>query len=208
LTTASRSIAAACSRAYFQVLYRLSSKRVARGVEIGLPPENAEGPKLEQALELIATHSPTDWARLRRRVRRILVFQHLDGQAEWHRSPRVVALAAAFLARPGIEPAHVAATLVHEATHAWLEGLGFEYVTGRRGRIEAICYRREAAFARRLAGGERLASYYDDLAQAALGSDQWSQSAFVERRKQTLVNAGLPKWLVSLLAWRSAPRAR
>src|SRR2546427_9194317 len=47
---------------------------------------------------------------------------------------------------PQTSAARLASTLVHEATHARLDRLGFRYAAERRARIEGICFRREIAF--------------------------------------------------------------
>lgn len=93
-------------------------------------------------------------------------------------------------------------------SHAWLEGLGFRYSEAQRGRIEAICFRREAAFARRFRGGEALAEHYEECASHALISTQWTAVAFAERRRQTLEGSGLPRWLSQWLTPDSVPPTR
>jgi len=54
-------------------------------------------------------------------------------------------------------PADIAVTLVHEAVHAKIERFGIAYDEHRRAAIEAVCIRREIAFAMRLPDGEAIA---------------------------------------------------
>jgi hypothetical protein len=86
---------------------------------------------------------------------------------------------------------------VHEGTHAWLDRLGFGYEPARRARIEAICFRAEIAFARRLADPEDVI----DRAQRQLTHDPsyWTDGAFRRRTLGDLTTLGLPRWLVALL---------
>lgn len=163
--------------------------------------------RLSTAFRLLETYAPRDLARLHRLVDRVLVHDALGGQGEWNARCRMVCLRTDFVVSPATDDAHVAGTLVHEVTHAWLESHGFRYLEERRGRIEAICYRRQAAFARRLPGGEPLAVYYEGRAADALVSDQWTPAAFRERTKHALERAGVPQWAIAIFARRSASRA-
>lgn len=190
------------------MLWRTSPRRQLRGVAVGATTDVPPWEDLDGALCLIEAHSPVDWSRLCRLVRRILVVEVLDGQAEWRSHVRMILLRAEVLARPTTQPAHIAATIVHEVTHAWLEALGFQYIEARRGRIEAICFRREAAFAHRLPGGEALAAYYGERAKHALTSPHWTAAAFAERRRRTLEGSGLPRWLSRWLSPDNVPPAR
>lgn len=93
---------------------------------------------------------------------------------------------------------HVAATVVHEATHAWLEHHSFEFVVERRQRIEAICYRSEAAFSRRIPNGGDEAALYDRCAELVLEEpkDDWSDESLRDQHVQELRELGAPEWLI------------
>jgi hypothetical protein len=159
------------------------------------------------ALNLIAEFDPRQLDRLRRLTAGVIIFDDTGPLGEWMREPRLIRLNEAYVAAPATMDSEVAATIVHEVTHAWLEARGFAYRLEHRRRIEAICYRAEAAFARRLPEGAALASKYEErrarvLAQA---DDDWSDAAFYEK---TLVRAralGAPE---CLLAWSARRRKR
>ena len=193
------------ARLNWGLVFRLSARRTITGVQVGCPPgeRDAEGrifAKLGAALRLIEIYAPEDLARLRRLVDRLLVHDGLGGQGEWDARCRMVCLRTGFVMGPTTDDAHVAATLVHEVTHAWLESYGFRYREDRRGRIESICYRRQAAFARRIPGGDPLAVYYEGRAADALVSDEWAPAAFIERQKRALARAGVPRWAIAMFA--------
>lgn len=169
---------------YARGLFRLAEGRVIHGVEVRIlmpdvPYEDLFG-KVELALDLLAEYAPQSLVWLRR-YGRILVFGNPQGPpGEWHRNARVVRLSETYVARAKSQPAHVAATIVHETAHAWLEAHGVPYAPENRRRIEAICVRAEVRFAGRIPGGSELAMYYADSARRILaGSDEeWSDEAF------------------------------
>jgi hypothetical protein len=101
---------------------------------------------------------------------------------------------------------------VHEATHAWLDHLGFSYTPGRRARIEAICYRAEAAFAREIPECQDVAREYEMCAQLVLEQpdEEWSDAAFRSRTIARLVELGVPGWAARLVSRSSSvlPDAR
>lgn len=123
----------------------------------------------------------------------------------WSRDARLVRLREDYVLDPATSSADVASTLVHEGTHAWLCRLGFGYEEHRRARIEAICYRSEVAFARRLPNGETLLPDLD--AALALDPALYSAAAQRERDAADLRTLGVPGWLVRFLVLISRRRA-
>jgi len=76
----------------------------------------------------------------------------------------------------------LASTIVHETTHARLERYGIGYSEELRARVEAICSRRELAFAARLpASSELQQSIVRCLEWYQANSDQFSDAHFQER---------------------------
>jgi hypothetical protein len=140
----------------------------------------------------------------RRQIAVSLLFRHarLPGYlAEFNSKLRACVLDERFVLAETTQPEEIAVVIVHEATHARLENLGIGYDDGQRDRIEAICVRRELAFAKRLPNGhpkrERVEATLD--AQAEF----WSNTAFRQRdtegRAQTLRYLGTPNWIVRVL---------
>lgn len=95
----------------------------------------------------------------------------------------------------------IATTIVHEATHARLERYGVEYKQELRTRIEAICFRRELAFAARLPNRVEL---HQEIAQCLewyhANPDQFSDAQFREHQMVGEIEAlrylRTPDWLV------------
>ena len=106
----------------------------------------------------------------------------------------------------------IAATIVHEATHARLLKCGIGYEETLRDRVEAVCYRRELAFARKLPNGERVREHAQDA--LTMPRATWADPAFrdrdVEGSVQVLRHLGVPNALVRALlaisAWRGPKR--
>ena len=100
---------------------------------------------------------------------------------------------------PETRAMEVAATIVHEATHAWPDHHGSAFVAARRQRIEAICYRAEAAFARRVPSAEDLVALYEACADFVLeqSEDDWSDAALRDRQAEALREFGTPRWFIN-----------
>jgi hypothetical protein len=102
-------------------------------------------------------------------------------------------------------PEVIAATIVHKATHARLCRCGIGYDEIVRGRVEAVCFRREFAFARKLPNGDHVR----ERAQVALAippvtwTDAAGRDRDLEGSVQVLRHLRVPNWLVrALLAIR------
>jgi hypothetical protein len=106
----------------------------------------------------------------------------------------------------------IAATIVHEATHARLERRGIQYVENQRQRIEAVCIRRELNFIAKLA-------HVEPLQEARTGALEWcvngaqdflSDSGFATRHEEGSVEAfrylGWPEWLIGFMLKAMARR--
>ena len=189
------------------MLFRLSRRRVIADYEIGaLLTEGGAYKVIEakctEALALLQTRAPRAYQRLIRHTDGALVFSSTEPRGEWIRPARLMRLQETFVTKPTTQPAHIAATMVHEATHAWLNACGFIYTPDRRRRIEAVCIRAQAAFARQLDGGHQLAEYYEARAQEVLGQSdaQWSDAALAARAVDDLRDIGTPTWLVRIVA--------
>jgi hypothetical protein len=198
-------IGAALERALWSFNFKLAAKREIHGIRVGVALLEAEDEvvfaKLEAALDLLKRYDQRQLARLRR-FARVLVFGSVGPQGEWFRHARTIRLGERQVVATDTHAAHVAATIVHETTHAWLESLGFQYRPDRRRRIEALCYRAEAAFARKIPGGEDLSAYYMERARAILAGEDadWSDNAFRDRRVVRLAALGVPQRLAEILA--------
>jgi hypothetical protein len=196
------------SRHWWRTTFRFSERHTLSGCDVGIfLPLTHERATLEQkcadAFALLREYGPRELARIHALADGVLILGE-DGQVqgEWIPSARLIRLNAKCILQPDTTPTEIAATIVHEATHAWLEHHGFRYTLERRQRIEAICFRAEAAFARRIPDGNDLAELYDRCAKMVLEepSDRWSDQAFRERKLNQLRDVGAPAWLVNAVA--------
>jgi len=158
--------------------------------------------RVEDALSLIKQHSPLDYARVIRELKRIWVFLSFHSSlAEYKHSLKACVLDERFVPDSATTVGRLAATIVHEATHARLERCGIEYKQELRTRIEAICGRRELAFAARLPNSA-------ELQQAIAQSLRWYQAnpghfsdahfreKYVVDWIETARYAEVPDWLI------------
>ena len=109
--------------------------------------------RVEQALNLIKLCDPVRYHRLLRDLKRIWVTLVTDGLAEFDEALAACKLDERFVLDDATSVEQIAATIVHEATHARLAGYGIAYDEPIRHRVEAICLRREIAFANKLPNG-------------------------------------------------------
>jgi hypothetical protein len=194
----------------------LSSGRRVDGVWVGTYfQSNAEQVvrRVEEALRLVKTYDQRRYKRLISDLDRVWVRLVIGGLGKYTHSLRACELDERFVLAETSSPELIAATIVHEATHArlWRRGIGYD--ENVRGRVEAICIRRELAFARTLPSGEHV---YEQ-AQDALSNPPatWTDTAVRDRdlegSVQALRHLGVPNWLVRALvaagAWRSSRRS-
>jgi len=189
----------------------LSKRWIIVGVEVGvfLPDPGKIGTieaKISEAFALLRDFGPKYLARVKSLADGILLFHGTDALGSWTRDARLIQVSQGFIADPETKPVHIAATIVHEATHAWLDHLGFTYTPARRARIEAICYRTESAFARKLPDSEDVAREYEMCAQLVLEQpdEEWSDAAFRSRTVARLVDLGVPGWAARLVSRSSS----
>jgi hypothetical protein len=157
--------------------------------------------RVEQAMLLAKQHSPLNYARIIRDLERIWVFLLPHGLGQYQASLKACLLDERYVADPATSIERVASTIVHEATHARLQRYGIGYEEERRARIEAICFRRELAFATRLPDGAQLRQEiirYLDWYQA--NPDYFSDAQFQKRRTHNEIEAlrylKTPDWLI------------
>jgi hypothetical protein len=163
--------------------------------------------KLGEAVSILKTFSPYHHLQLSGGIR-VLVIGTVGPWGVWHNHSRMIQLQETWVTARDTHPVHVAATLVHELTHAWLDHRGVKYVAHRRRRIEAICYRAQARFVGRIPESAELRQYYLDRAAAVLNQsdDQWSNEAFRERDMELLAQMNTPAWIIRFLRRRDGDR--
>jgi hypothetical protein len=97
----------------------------------------------------------------------------------------------------------IAATIVHEATHARLMKRGIGYEEGLRSRVEKVCLRRQFAFAVRLPSGGPSPEAMEASLQWCDGdgnlTDEALRKQWREGASRALRHLRMPRWLVRFL---------
>ena len=188
-------------RAYWRLVVRLSTKCVHRGVTIGIlwptASDRVAVDRVKEALDLLALHAPIQLKRLRALVRGVWI-QPGGPAGSYVWAARVINIRySETLDIPVPSPAELASTLVHEATHAYLESRGIKPNTTIRHRVEYVCSRAEIAFARRPPDG---GSSIIENAEFMLAQPPtfWSPESRLQRYADYLRELDAPKWLVAL----------
>jgi hypothetical protein len=157
--------------------------------------------RVEAALLLVKHHSPLNYARILRELERIWVYLLPQSLGEYRASLRACLLDERYIADPATSLEQIGSAIVHEATHARLDRYGIQYRQEQRTRIEAICFRRELAFAARLPNGAELQQELErSLDWHVANPDYFHDAQFQKRGTSGEVEAlrylGAPEWFI------------
>ena len=186
--------------------FKRSEQRLLSGFVVAAPPWSPANEceviwaKLGAALDLIGTHDPRRFQRLQRDIDGIWAFGSPGYLAQWDDGLRLVLLSQQYVIAEATSVSDLASTLVHEGSHAWLTYLGFEYEESRRARLEAICFRCELSFVKRLPDAASLIEQIE--LQLTREPSFWNDAAFAKRNADVLRELGVPRWLVRFHRWR------
>jgi len=188
---------------------RLSSSRRTDGLWIGtfLPESEAQHllilRRVEEALRLIKTYDRIRYNRLIRDLKRVWVRPIPEARASFKYSLHACQLDTKFVVAETTLSERIAAAIVHEATHARLMRCGIGYEEELRARVEAVCLRREIAFAAKLPSGqqvreeaERALTWYADRSHL---TDTAIEERYARANLEELRNSGVPEWLLRFL---------
>lgn len=157
--------------------------------------------RVEDALALIKRHDPLNYSRICRNLERIWVDILPDAIAHYDRSLNACVFDQRFVLAETTTLGSIAASIVHEATHARLERCGIKYEEKLRPRIEAVCVGRELAFANKLPDSAELQeqrAYARQWYEA--NTEYFSDARFRQRDIRGRIKAmrylGMPKWLI------------
>jgi hypothetical protein len=191
----------------------LTERRTVHGLSLSMYIESAPlktdhlWPKLQAALDLIAAHHPV-WIRRMQQMNNSVNIRRIPGTRarliENHKTILDPYLLADFL------PAQVAASIVHEATHARLRWYGVAFRMETLAQEERMCRRAELRFGKRLqaAGIEGAHAVVARAATALAAKDEEVGVAIDWKDLQTLAevtrikDARLPNWLKRRVARR------
>lgn len=183
------------NRFYTKLGIWCSRKSEYEGIQIGVNRayDRDTEVKVQQALALIRDVSPSRFMRIHREVRRIRISSIAGRLAEWDVTEKECIVNGNYLDTPEITLTEVAATLIHEATHARIDRLGIKYTEDRRRRIERICIMEEIRFAKKRPDGEKVIRDAELL--LAEPDEFWTNKSQWEARLEALRNMDCPKWM-------------
>jgi hypothetical protein len=197
-----------------RILLWMSSGKDIDGLWVGAEVEAERAlPRVEAALDLIKTHDRQRYDRIIADLDRIWVRLLTMSVAQFSPSWQACLLDERFVLADSTQTAHIAAAIVHEATHARLWRYGFGYDEHLRQRVEAVCVRREMAFANRLPEGEPIRAWAADA--LALSPSYWTNATAQERHHEGSLEAlrhlrdnWLARALLAFFEWRQARMPR
>lgn len=148
--------------------------------------------KISRALDLLAAGYPRCLARLRRASRGVLVMPLGTAVGEFFSPLKLCCLDEKYVSKDSTLADEIAATLVHEATHAHLYAIGIGYPGPMHLRIEKLCHRRELWFGKRL-GSQGVCERAENYLQQP--DSFWSPEARKARWLNTLKEYEITGWV-------------
>lgn len=189
----------------------LSTSRRIDGLWIGGLEDQCVLTRVEEALGVIKAHDRLRYDRLIRDLERIWVRILPGSNASFNYSINACQLDSRFVSAETSSLDRIATVIVHEATHARLWHCGIGYEEEQRSRVEAVCLRRELAFAAKLPNGNLLREGIE-YTLANIPDDYLTNAAFRTRNEQGIIEAlrhfGFSEFSIrTILAYRSLARA-
>lgn len=185
-------------------LWMSASKRVD-GLWIGTLATEPEAVlrRVEDALCQIKTYDRLRYNRIIRELERIWVMALTNPVGTFDQAVNACMLDPRFVMAETSSPEIIASVIVHEATHARLWRCGIGYEEGQRLRVEAVCLRRELAFAKKLPNGEDVRRSAESLLEWPALPEYLTDAAFAGREAEggaeALKYLGIPAWLMWML---------
>jgi hypothetical protein len=165
----------------------------------GLDKESIGWHAIEQALGLIQRHDPVRYRRILQDIERVWVRILPGAIGRFNFSLNACELDEKFVLAEAARPELIAATIVHEATHARLMHSGIGYDEGIRVRVEAVCFKREFVFSTKLPNGEEVREQAERNL-AYYGTEHWTDGSlrisYEMGATQALRHSGMPEWLI------------
>jgi hypothetical protein len=157
--------------------------------------------RVEEALSVIKRYDPLQYGRVIHNLDRVWVDLVMISTACFHPSLNACVLDERYVLAATTTSEVLAKTIVHEATHARLDHWGIKYDEKDRARIEAVCMRRELAFAAKLPQGIPLQDEVErKIEWFASHPEYFSNESFhqndTEGRIETLRYLGVPERLI------------
>ncbi len=168
------------------------------------PPELVK--RVTDALSLLRKNDARCYRRLKKDVSRIWVKVMAGTIGEYNEPLRTICLDERFVASPNTADSDIAATIVHEATHARLGAFGVVSNDRTRARIEKMCFARELAFASRFQASNAFAEKIRHLQERP--DTEWTHEKVRALRlgaaPRALKYLGTPEFFTRFLVWCAA----
>ena len=148
--------------------------------------------KMFHALDLLASGYPQCFARLRRDTRGVLIMPLGTAVGEFFPPLKICCLDEKYVSKKSTLADEIAATLVHEATHAHLYVVGIGYPGPMHLRMEKLCHHRELWFGKRI-GSQGVCDRAEDYLQQP--DSFWSPEARKARWLNTLKEYEITGWV-------------
>jgi hypothetical protein len=193
---------------------RFSGGRLVDGLWVGVSGFEREPilRRVEKALRLIQTYDQLRYNRLRRDLERVWIRDIPGAIGSYNKWLRACTLDRDFVVAEGSSPELIASTIVHEATHARLDLCGIDYKEELRSRIEAVCFRREIAFAKKLPDGEHVRAQAARSLEFYADPKVWTNVAMAEHNAKAVVEKlrqlGVPEWVLRSILFLRDQRLR
>jgi hypothetical protein len=171
-----------------------SKSRSIDGLWVGAMTKSESDPSLrraEEALDVIKRHDPLNYMRVIRNLDRVWVTVEPASRACFRRSLNACVLDERYVLATTTTPEMLAKTIIHEATHARLDHCGINYDDEKqRIRIEAVCMRREVAFAAKLPQGTPLQEEVERTMEWCTANPEYfSNASFHQRDNEGRIEA-------------------
>jgi hypothetical protein len=178
-----------------------STHKYIDGLWIGTWEDNADSvlPRVEEALGVIKIYDRLRYDRITRDLERVWVRALFGNDAEYNHAMKACELDVRFVRAATSSPAIIASIIVHEATHARILNRRIPYEVALRNRVEAVCVRRELAFAKRLPNGLNAQERAERLLEMSATPELWTDEKFRERHAEGVMgvarHVGVPIWI-------------
>lgn len=153
---------------------------------------------MAEVLAVIREHDPRRYGRMTNDCDRLWIRVISASLGQYDASLRAIVIDERHLETSTITA--VAATIVHEATHARLFAVGLGYEEADRDRVEARCRQEEYAFLQRVPGADREREWIRKCLETP---SQYSDIARLDARMRTMERdmayMKLPSWVTRLL---------
>jgi hypothetical protein len=194
--------------AFFRLGLWLSTSRTIDGLWVGSIAKEQQREfslrRVEDALQLIKQLDTLCYGRITRDLRRIWVDLVPSADAGYLHSLQACVLDERFVLSEKTSIEDIALTMIHEATHGRIERCGIGYEEKLRSRIEAVCFRRQIAFARKLPNGTHLEDKFAQrLEYYTVNPDYFSNLNIdkreIEGRAEGFRYLGAPDWIIRVI---------